>query len=293
MSFLKDKIELSIQEAEFAAQQNLNSVSPFFKWLLILGILAVLPSYFIAKNISYNIWKNTYSQDLISPKPSFTNPKEPKVTPVSVTTMGQGIYAAVVKISNTNLDLSANNIPYTFNFINSKKETVYTESGKFFLLPDQTKYISVPRFSTQEDIAFTEFLITKEQLIWQKKLNIPTVKIITSQPNSYEQFTPLAFVVEGDFTNQSPYTVKQIRLNFILFDQKGTIIGTSQRDEFTVAPFERRTYKQLWPGTSNINIANVKIFTDTNTLDPNNLSIESFQDNSSSNLNRPKTQNPF
>ena len=293
MSLLTDKIELSIQEAELGTQQALSQFPPFLKWLLILGILAIIPSYLIAKNISYKIWVARYAQGQLTAKKSFTDAKDPKWADVSVTTLGDGVYSAVIQINNPNLDLSANNIPYQFSFLNSKKEVLYTETGKLFLLPNQTKYVIVPRFNTTEQIVYANFQL-QGKVNWQKKLKLPEVKFNLSQPNTYQQALPPAFVAEGDFTNQSPYTLKQVRLTFVLFDSSQKIIGTSQRDEFTVTPFERRTFKQLWPNLYAPNFSSVKVMADTNTLDPSNLSVDSIPTNSSSSdLSRPKTQKAY
>lgn len=293
MSLLKERIELGIQEAELSAQQNLSSFPPFLRWLLIFCVIAILPAYFVSKNLSYKFWSAEYKSSLIEAKASFTNPKPLNISDVNVTTIGEGVFAGVVKVSNDNLDLSASNIPYIISFLNSKEETIYSEQGKFYILPNQTKYISVPRFTSTEKVVYTNFSIDEKSVKWQKKINIPKVTIANSVPKTYEQFSPLSFVVEGDITNQSPYNIKQVRITFLLFDKNKTIIGVSQRDEFTLAPFERRTYKQLWPNISENNIYSVQVLTDTNTLDPNNLTVEAIPDNSSSNLSRPKNQNPF
>jgi len=95
-------------------------------------------------------------------------------------------------------------------------------------------------------------------------------------------------VAQGDFVNNSPYTLSKVRLTFVLFDQNQKIIGVSQRDESTVAPFERRAYKQLWPNMTAGNLSRVDVTADTNTLDPSNLSAPTINSgSSSSDLNRP------
>lgn len=287
MSFLKDKIELEIQEAELGTQKALSQFPPLLRWFLILCLIAMLPAYYVTKNVSMKIWLSQYSQSALTAKPSFINPLEPKVSNVNVTTLGAGVYGAVVEVGNANLDLSAQDIPYQFNFYNAKKELLYSAGDKLFLLPNQTKYIAVPRFNTAEQVAYANFQLSKD-IHWQKKLKIPSVPLTTSIPQTYQQASPQAFVVEGDFTNQSPYTLKQIRLNFILFNSGGKIIGVSQRDEFTVSPFERRTYKQLWPGIFAADLKNVKITADTNTLDPNNLIVQPTPSSGASDLNRPE-----
>jgi hypothetical protein len=72
-------------------------------------------------------------------KPSFTDPKPLVASKVSVSTMGENIYAATAKVSNQNLDLSASNISYRFVFYNSAKEAVFTSpDDTFYILPNQT-----------------------------------------------------------------------------------------------------------------------------------------------------------
>jgi len=294
MSLLKDKIEVDIQEAELGAQKALNELPWIIRWLVVLIILAIIPSYYISKNVSQKIWLSRYQQGALTAKPSFTNPLPPKTSDVSVTSLGPGQYAAIVQITNQNLDLSLDQVPYSFIFYNSSKQEVYTYSDNLYLLPNQTKYLTVPTFSSPDKIAYTNFQIAKD-LPWQKRLSIPTVDLTTSLPSSNEQFLPLALVVQGDFVNNSPYTLKKVRLTFVLFDQSGKIIGTSQRDESTVAPFERRTYKQLWPNLVAPNLGRVQVTADTDTLDNSNLTTNFVPSGSGAgDLSRPKdSQNGF
>jgi hypothetical protein len=286
MSLFKDRMELEIQEAELGAQKVLGQFPPLLKWLLIFCLAALIPAYYIAKSISQNIWQRRYSQNALTAKPSFSSPKDPSVSAVSVTSLGPGQYAAVVLASNQNLDLSADDVPYQFQFYNAQKQLVYSYSNTLFFLPNQTKYISVPTFSSTDQIAYADFVFP-QAIAWQKRLNVVTVNLVTSQPSSYQQASPPAFVVAGDFTNQSPYTLNQVRLTFVLSDGFGKIIGVSQRDEFTVAPFEQRTYKQLWPQIQAANLSKIRVTADTDSLNPLDLIVQTAPNNSSSNLGRP------
>ena len=127
-----------------------------------------------------------------------------------------------------------------------------------------------------------------QTIAWQKRLNISAVNFSISLPQTFEQYSPLAFVAQGDFVNNSPYTLSKVRLTFVLFDQNQNIIGVSQRDESTVTPFERRAYKQLWPNMTAGNLSRVDVTADTNTLDPSNLSAPAVNSGTSSDLSRPK-----
>jgi hypothetical protein len=289
MSLLKEKIELNVQEAELFAQKNLGSFPPVLRWLLVFMVLAIIPAYYISRSVSQKIWLARYEQGAIAGKPSFTNPQAPKISNVTLTVSGSNSLAAVVQISNQNLDLSIDNVPYTFTFYNSQKQQIYQYQNTLFLLPNQTKYVTAPTFTPTETIAYANFQLP-QTLPWQKRLAIPTVNLSTSLPQTFEQTSPLAFVAQGDFVNNSPYTLSKVHLTFVLFDQSGNIIGASQRDEFTVAPFERRAYKQLWPNMIAPNLSRIDLTADTDTLDPDNLSAPAINSNSSSNLSRPATK---
>ncbi len=289
MSLLKDKIELDVQEAELYTQKKLSQFPPVLIWLIVLALLAVIPAYYISRSLSQKIWLARYEQGAIVAKPSFTNPQAPQISPVTLTNSGSGGIAAVVQISNQNLDLSIDNVPYSFTFYNAQKQQIYQYQNTLFLLPNQAKYVTAPKFTPSQPIAYSNFGLP-QTLPWQKRLAIPTVNFSTSQPQTFEQTSPIAFVAQGDFVNNSPYTLGTVHLTFVLFDQSNNIIGISQRDEFTVAPFERRAYKQLWPNMVAPNLNRIDVTADTNTLDPNNLSAPGINSNSSSDLSRPATR---
>ncbi len=127
---------------------------------------------------------------------------------------------------------------------------------------------------------------------WQKRLNLPQVKFQIASPNLSQQFSPPAFVVEGDYVNNSPYLLKSVRLTFVLFDSQNKIIGLSSRDDTTIKPFERRAYKQIWPSISGANINRVEVEADTNTLDSRNITVSGSSGNASD-LSRPIQENPY
>ena len=288
MSLLTDKIELEIQEAELETQKALAGFPLLWRWLIILLVIGIVPAYFIAKGVSHGIWLNRYQQGAIKAKPSFTNPRPPKFSPFSITTLGPLQYAAIIQITNQNLDLSLEKVPYTVIFTNQAGQTIYSYPDVLFLLPNQTKYLTVPTFTSTEAVTNAEISLP-QNLPWQKRLQIPQVNLNTSLPGSFYQNDPPAFVVSGDFTNSSPYNLAKVRLTFILHDTSGNIVGISQRSESTVAAFERRAYKQLWPNATVPNLGRVEVLADTDTLDPNNLSTPDAGTNPSSDLSRPSS----
>jgi hypothetical protein len=131
--------------------------------------------------------------------------------------------------------------------------------------------------------------LTKEPS-WQKKLNIPSVKLITALPNFYNMIDPPAFVAEGYVQNSSPYRLKQVRLTFLVYNSAKQIMTISQRDEFDLKPYERRAYKQLWPNLRLTTVQNVKVIAETNVLDPANLQLDTGSSGPASDLSRPQNE---
>jgi len=132
MPLLKEKLELDIQEAEAYAQKTISQFPRPLVWLIVLALLAVIPAYYISRSVSQKIWLARYQQGAIVAKPSFANPKAPKISDVTLTTSGSGNFAAVVQVSNQNLDLSVNNVPYAFTFYNAQKQQIYNTRGLYF-----------------------------------------------------------------------------------------------------------------------------------------------------------------
>jgi len=291
MSLLKEKIELEIQEAELGIQQQLYRLPALVRWAVIICVLGLIPAYYVAKSASFNYWQAKYEPELISAKPSFTSPLPPKLSDVRIFVTGEQDYSAIVEITNQNVDLTLPETAYDFRFFNSNNELVHTAKDKLFLLPDQKKYVFAPRFISQEKIVSAN-LVLPETLNWQKRLSIPKVSLSASTPTFSQSLNPLAFVVEGNFVNNSPYNLAKVRLSFLVFNRSNQIIMVSQRDESTLKPFERRAFKQLWPGIYAVDIGGVKVTAETNVLDNTNLLLPSGSLDGASDLSRPEVD-PF
>ncbi len=140
------------------------------------------------------------------------------------------------------------------------------------MLPNQKKWLVVPRVSSSEQI--TSAKLNLKSLTWQKRLEVPKVEFKMSEPYIYEQVNPLSTITEGTIVNNSPYVVKQTSLVIVLYDNNNSVVAVSTREEYDLAPFERRAYKILWPGIYRQTISRVGLESYTNSLDPENLSSQ-------------------
>lgn len=293
MSLLKEKVEIGIQEAELNTLKTLAKFSPTLRWFLIVGVLAIIPSYFISKQIAYKLWQTRNKAFTFAAQPSFTTALPLKTQNVWLLKTGDTQYLAVAQVANENLDLSAAIAPYEFKFYDANRRQIIPDSGqisgKTFFLPNQSKYLLATRVVSRQSIAKAEIGFAND-IVWRKKLSLPNVKLSVTGLNFSTQTTPPAFYVSGLVQNTSSYTLNQVRLVFLVFDSSRQLLTASERYEFTLDSGENRAYKQLWPDQTFPLAASVQVLADTNTLDQTNLKISPDTSNTGSDLSRPQNK---
>ncbi|HYV33896.1 MAG TPA: hypothetical protein VE973_03555, partial [Candidatus Limnocylindria bacterium] len=183
LKIFKDKMSLEVQEAEFGILSGFRGLPKYLRWSLVSMAVAIIPAYFIAFFISQKVWVDSYAQTLPIARPSFSQVYDLQKSAISVINLGQGSFAAIVKITNPNLDVALSNAPYKFIFYNAQKQEIYKSSGILYILPDETKYLTVPAFTPTDVIAYTDIQLP-DTLPWQKRLKIPKVNLQRSTPNT-------------------------------------------------------------------------------------------------------------
>lgn len=280
MAGIKDTIEVNVQGALLGAQEGGFSFVSQFKALprwkrnLILTIaIAIIPVYLIARFGTEQFLAQRYGREALSAQAAFKTAQAPAVGSMTIIRNPNNTYSGVVLVTNSNLDLAATGITYSASFQNGEKKTVSTASGTLYLLPNEKKYVVFAKIDSGTE-AISSGTLKLDNINWQKKLNIPEVKLRASEPLLYDEANPLTFIAEGSIINDSPYQIANARIVFLLFGENNQIIGVSQRDESRLVPFGRRAYKQLWPGLYRTQVKKIQVIPVTNTLDPQNVTVE-------------------
>lgn len=280
MTGLKETLQVKTEGTILAAEQAGFSLTTSFKqmpgWkrnLVLVLLFALVPGYLLARFGTEQMLRLQYARQALVAHPSFSAPVDPTVSAVTVIKNPSGNYSAYTIVTNPNLDLTAENISYQIAFQTATGQEVNRVSGTIYLLPNEKRYVVIPRIETTEQLSSGNLTLGEVQ--WQKKLSIPEVQLKVSEPITYEEVNPLTFFAEGAVVNNSPYDLGAVRLVFLLFDQDNKVIGVSQRDEFQVPAFGRRAYKQQWPGLYKADVYKVQVIASTNAMDPQNLKIQS------------------
>lgn len=264
---------LGVQEGSFSFINQFKNL-PRWKHNLILTIaIAIIPLYLIARFGTEQFLAQKYGREALSAQAAFKTAQAPAVGNMTIIRNPNNTYSGAVLVTNPNLDLSATGVTYSATFLSSDKKTVATTSGTIYLLPNEKKYVVFPKIDSG-DANVASGTLKLDNINWQKRLNIPEVKLRASEPLLYDEANPLTFTAEGSIINDSPYQVATARIVFLLFDENNKIIGVSQRDESRLVPFGRRAYKQLWPGVYRSQVKKVQVIPVTNTLDSQNITVE-------------------
>jgi hypothetical protein len=280
MAGLKDTVQVNVQGAILGVQEEgfsfLNEFKsmPNWKQKLILAIaIAIVPAFLISRYGTELFLTQRYGRDALSAQAAFKASQPPVVGKMEIIHNPNNTFSAVVLVTNPNLDLAASGIAYKASFLSSSKQTVSSSTGTIYLLPNEKKYVVFAKIDTgSADVASGQ--VEFSNIKWQKKINIPEVKLRATDPILSDEANPLTFYAKGSVINDSPYQIAAARIVFLLYGDNNQIIGVSQRDESRLVPYGRRDYVQIWPGLYRSQVKRVQIIPVTNTLDPQNITIE-------------------
>ncbi len=282
MSEIQDKLKVAAETAVIAGEESGLAVKGFFtsmaRWQKIVffaGLILIIPAYYGAYYSSHYFAKSSLNDKLIKAHTAHIETRNVSVTEVTILPVTANQYTAYFQVTNPNLDLGAVNVPYTVDFYNENKEQIYSANGTFYIIPDQKKYVVVPRIDSTEEIAKAE--VKLGDVKWQKKPDLPKVEFKTPNPEIFDQdiTTVSQLTVEGSIINDSEYKIKKTSIVLLVYGKTNRIVGINVREERDIVAFGRRAYKQTWPNLSSSDISRVEVYTDVNILDKSNLELSS------------------
>jgi len=182
--------------------------------------------------------------------------------------MGAGDYDFVAKIFNPNTSYGASEVRYSIALAG-----LGTRSGTTYILPGQTKYITVTSLRTDGDLpaqAGVSSVGLKVDFAEWEKLDLPPgeVNFISTR----EQFANSVF--EGVAFNDSNYDFDTVDVSVILFDSSNSIIGINRTEIKTLASKTERAYKMTWPFPQN-DVFRTEVQISTNLFENSNF-IKSY-----------------
>ncbi|MBI4049259.1 MAG: hypothetical protein HY395_00355 [Candidatus Doudnabacteria bacterium] len=230
-----------LQELLLIVDDNLATLSRWWRWALIACLIAALPLFFVLKFSFYQLNIRGYSP------PAVTRPGG-EVIPLSVVdkrifTLDEGLYSGYVRIKNINLDRGVPELPYQAVFKTLGGSRVTAVSGKTFILPASEKILVFSRFDSAQKPEVLEFeLLESPRFAYKGQLsniNLETQRI------EFERGAE--FALTGAVRNTSPFTLRQIYLPVLLFDKDNNIVAVNSTTMNHVQSSEVRAFRVIWP----------------------------------------------
>ncbi len=271
MSLFKEKIELKLEEAELRASQALSHYPPIFRYTALTLIAIIIPAYFIFQWVGQTLENRRLNPQRLSARQSFSESHPLELEQILLVKNNNNTYSAAVQITNPNRELSLNGAEALFYLYDQSGNQTEKLPIKFYILPNQTKWLLVPRISGDQTLVSAKVNF-EDPLPWIKRQQIPNISIIAGQATIVEQDQPKGLATRGSITNASNYQIKEAEIIFLLSDKSGQIVSISTRTLNDLRPQERRDYVQQWPGFSG-NGYNVEVLASTNALNSQNIAI--------------------
>lgn len=267
MQLFSEETKDSLRLAWLSIVESLYTFAPWQRVVLVLGIVMIVPAYWIFRIGATSAYEYSYKKEAVSATPSFTNAQELQVGVPVVLPVSGGGYIAYAKVVNPNLKLSATQATYSAKFFSQNGQQAYQTSGQFYILPGKETYIVVPRFTSSAPAVTGKIEITNSR--FQQKFQTPEVSLTAPAPTSFAEKDGIR--LEGVVVNNSPYKLSAVRIVMFLYDASNRVVSVSDRSEFSVQPRERRAYVLHFPGLTTDSYVKALPVAETNTADVANI----------------------
>lgn len=271
-SIVKEKTKYEVEKSIYETTSTFSSFNKISKILIFIFLLGSIPAYYISKLAATSYFTKSYESFAFSAKPSSFLASSLVVSNVTIFDINEAQFAASADILNPNLDLAVGSSPYLFTFFDSAGQEVFRVKDSFFMYPNEKKVLVVPRIEKKLKPVSAKLSIENPKFI--KRITTPEVRLETQKPIITNQFEPFGLSIDGDVLNNSPYTLKLVKVRILLYNQSGRVVAATSTEQSALKPFEKRAYKIIYPGIWNFNATRAEVFADTDVFNPENIAYQ-------------------
>lgn len=255
-----------LQEMGLVAGDVITSVSSRWWYALGIGIISILPAYFLFKFLFVQSLTAAHNPPEIIYTAAIKQPLE--VVEQKVFSLGGNSYSGYAKIRNLNLEWGVANQGYSAEFKTLGGTLVTKVSGSTFILPSSEKLIVFARFTAEEKPDSISLVLDESRFIRKPDLAL-TIELERVNLSMVGGET----TVSAGIRNFSAFTINQINLPVALYDNQNRVVGVNTTYVSVVKSGETRTFRYTWPG-SVPGAVRAEITPELNVFDRNLLSTD-------------------
>ncbi|KKW28308.1 MAG: hypothetical protein UY73_C0050G0002 [Parcubacteria group bacterium GW2011_GWA2_52_8] len=263
---LPEKEELEFKEKEFflSLSEQLDASSRYWYFALIVVAAVSVPVGFLLRGTLSRTFIGSYE-----PPPVNTTPYTPEplqVLQTGVLPLGGGVVSIYGQPRNPNPDISARGFDYVFVLEDAAGQETGRVEGKSYLLAGDSRFIVVPSHASASQPARVR--LEFGEVDWTKLQPEHDLRFEIAQKNT--GFTPEGrFFVEGLLRNLQSVQIKQVDLDFLVFDeQHQNLLGVNTGSYTDLFPLENRYFRAIFPGSRVFPPESVEVIPSVNLLSP-------------------------
>ncbi len=151
-------------------------------------------------------------------------------------------YDVLAKIKNPNASYGSPTVRYELSLTNVTGKEVFHNTGTFYILPGQTKYVLLSPLKTTEQVSQATVRIADTD--WQQLDELATQQV--SFVVTGTQFTPASSKLRGTVLNNSDFDISQADITVILFDEVQHPIAANRTEIRTFLAKTSRGFEVSW-----------------------------------------------
>ena len=156
--------------------------------------------------------------------------------------LGPNSYSGFARIKNINLEWGVASQAYTAEFKTLGGTLVTKVMGDSFILPASEKFLIFARFSSDSEPQTMDVALGETKFIRRPDVSVSyeleRINFSNSQGGA---------VVSAGIKNLSAFTVRQINLPVVLYNNQNAVVGVNSTYISEVTSGETRTFQYTWP----------------------------------------------
>ncbi|MDR3558884.1 MAG: FxLYD domain-containing protein [Candidatus Pacebacteria bacterium] len=188
-----------------------------------------------------------------------------------------GKYDFYALVSNPNSVYGSKKFDYEVDFKDASGAVLATRGGSNFILPGEAKYLVDPDISVSGTPATTDIKITDSDWV---KLNSyyeePDIEVVNKTYNQVSGGVGFSQAY-GLLKNNSLFDFDLIKIEVILKDQNGNVLGLNSTQMKTVKAGEQRDFTVAWPNSFPGTVSNMEAQAEVNVFDSSTFLKQYYQ----------------
>lgn len=184
---------------------------------------------------------------------------------------GNNTYDGLIKLSNPNNSVGSPSFSYKAVLRDGNGNVIDEKSGDSFILPAETKYLTLTGFAVAKEVNPAELDFEIMQISWEEftKYQKPQLGIYS------KRFNLLSDIVGGEaygvLRNESGFDFNLIKVNIVLRDGENKLVALNSTQLNTVRSGEERDFKLIWPYQLPGEVKNIEIEAEADTYNSQNF----------------------